>query len=185
MLCNRQSFWRQSPHDDKHPQILQILAARQNSISSNGPSQQPVLAEECHPCRDQRVSPNNSRVLFILSDGSSNGWVFSASTGETGSIWSAKGITQRRERLIPERMAFSGQDRYPVENKVPAPTTRHSFFRNPRPPPNRFIAGDSSHAMGRSVLQLVEQIGQFLQPGLHLWLVAQAAGLVDHGQSFD
>ena len=28
-----------------------------------------------------------------------------------GGIWTAKGITHRRERLIPARMAFFGQDR--------------------------------------------------------------------------
>jgi hypothetical protein len=34
-----------------------------------GPGFEPVLAEKCHPCMDQRVSPNNPRKLFILSDG--------------------------------------------------------------------------------------------------------------------
>jgi hypothetical protein len=34
-----------------------------------GPGFEPVLAEKCHPCMDQRVSPNNPRGVFILSDG--------------------------------------------------------------------------------------------------------------------
>jgi len=40
-----------------------------------------VLAEKCHPLTDQRVSPNNPKGLFVLSDGSLNGCMFSASTG--------------------------------------------------------------------------------------------------------
>jgi hypothetical protein len=36
-----------------------------------------------------------------------------------------------------------------------------------------------------SVLQLVELIGQLIQPVLHFRLVAQTAGLIDHGQGFD
>ena len=41
-----------------------------------------VLAEECHPCRDQPVSPNNPKGLFILSGRFSNGYAFSASRGD-------------------------------------------------------------------------------------------------------
>ena len=42
--------------------------------------QYPVLAENCHPCRDQPVSPNSPKGLFILSGGFSNGCAFSAGT---------------------------------------------------------------------------------------------------------
>ena len=78
--------------------------------------------------------------------------------------------------------------RWSTVNGNVAQSSRPTWHR-PRPW-RRWCGGQSDAgwdrcAIGRSVLQLVEQIGQFLQPVLHFRLVAQAAGLIDHGQGFD
>jgi hypothetical protein len=47
----------------------------------------PVLAENVHPLKDQRVSPNNPNRLSILKSGSLKRDAFSASTTGTDMIY--------------------------------------------------------------------------------------------------
>jgi hypothetical protein len=56
-----------------------------------------VLAEECHPCRDQLVLLKNPEESFIRSGGLSNGCAFSASTG-TRSISTMCALTKALDR---------------------------------------------------------------------------------------
>jgi hypothetical protein len=52
--------------------------------SCSGQECHPVVAENTHPCRDQPVSPNNPKRLFIVGGESLNGCAFWASTPEPG-----------------------------------------------------------------------------------------------------
>ena len=54
-----------------------------------------VLAEKCHPPGNLPVSPNNPEGLSILSDGFSNGCVFSASTASISALFGFYTITQK------------------------------------------------------------------------------------------
>jgi hypothetical protein len=81
---------------------------------SQAPALHPKMSE-CPVPRSQPASPSLDKTLQPIPCPqcrvSLEEWNGSQ-RGETGGIWSTKGITRKRYRLISARMTFFGQDRY-------------------------------------------------------------------------